>query len=170
MDGGLGWLGHQRPWVIDRPVPGKTSSGKFSAAWREVFASRRRRRRIRGRGRKRLTRGDTVGGNMSCSYNYAATAATVVSLSESYDIKSWGLAGSNVLSTTSIEGNEMELLIIAQEATVTERNCLMSQKKNRNLATIYSNIRSCQISLYKYIWTFIECIALHYRMYNAHCI
>ena len=26
MDGGLGWLGHQRPRVIDRPIPGKFSS------------------------------------------------------------------------------------------------------------------------------------------------
>ena len=26
VDGGLGWLGHKRPRVIDRPVPGKFSS------------------------------------------------------------------------------------------------------------------------------------------------
>ena len=26
LDAALGWLGHQRPWVIDRPLPGKFRS------------------------------------------------------------------------------------------------------------------------------------------------
>ena len=51
-----------------------------------------------------------------------AATVTVVSPSESYDIKGWGLAG----CTTLI--GEMTLFIIAQEATVTERNFLLSQK------------------------------------------
>ena len=53
-----------------------------------------------------------------------AATVTVVSPSESYDIKGWGLAGCT--STTLI--GEMTLFIIAQEATVTERNFLLSQK------------------------------------------
>ena len=66
---------------------------------------------MQGLGRKRVKRGDTE--DMSIPYN-SVPATDTITQSGSYDIKSWGLAGSKALSATETE--EIKLLVIAQQA------------------------------------------------------
>ena len=67
---------------------------------------------MQGLGRKRVRREDT-GEDMSIPYN-SVPATDTITQSGSYDIKSWGLAGSKALSATETE--EIKLLVIAQQA------------------------------------------------------
>ena len=66
---------------------------------------------MQGLGRKRVKRGDTE--DMPIPYN-SVPATDTITQSGSYDIKSWGLAGSKALSATETE--EIKLLVIAQQA------------------------------------------------------
>ena len=63
-----------------------------------------------------------------CAISLLLLAATVVTLSESYNIKSWGLAGSKVLSTISIERKWNYCLLRKKPLSVKEILCCRKQK------------------------------------------